>query len=80
MSRYFFHIDDGKETITDTFGLELPDEAAICKTAVDGARSLMAEAICNGEDIRHSRFEVTDEAGRRVLRFPFSAAIRESGD
>ena len=76
MPRYFFHIYDGKETITDTFGLELPDEAAIGKTAVEGARSLMAEAIRNGEDIRHSRFDVTDEAGCCVLRFPFSAAIR----
>ena len=78
MSRYFFHIDDGKETITDTFGLELPDEAAVGKAAVDGARSLMAEAIRRGQDIRHSRFDVTDEAGHLILRLPFSAAIRKA--
>ena len=76
--RYFFHIHDGRETIPDTFGLELPDEAAVGKTTVEGARDLMAEAIRRGEDISRSWFDVTDEAGHRVLKFPFSAAIRKT--
>jgi len=75
MPRYFFHVYDGRETISDTFGLELPDEAALCAKVVEGARNRMAEAISKGEDVRRSRFDVTDESGRRVLRFPFLAAI-----
>ena len=78
MPRYFFHVYDGRKTTPDTFGLELPDEAAICAKAVKGARDLMAKAIRRGEDIRRSRFDVTNEAGHRILRFPFSAAIRKT--
>ena len=79
MPYYFFQIHNGEKIIPDPEGSELPDQAAVGKGAAEGARDLITVTKRRNEDTRRLRFGVTAESGRHVPRFPFSAAIQESG-
>jgi hypothetical protein len=73
MSRYFFHIKDGKE-IRDEDGAELPDLQAVRDCAIKTAGDMLSDG--GGADLwsgHEWQMIVTDEAGREVLVLRFSA-------
>jgi hypothetical protein len=80
MPRYFLHLqypasEDG--FARDEEGDELPDIGALRQHVVETARDLMVSARLKAiPDWLRCSFEVTDESGTVVLRFPFSDAIK----
>jgi hypothetical protein len=75
MPRFFFHVVDGIERLEDPEGLELADEAAAKKMAVQIALEIMAELLRNGETVNGQIFEIADDTGKVILLLPFKAAI-----
>jgi hypothetical protein len=66
---------DGVEGLAvDDEGDDLPDAGALRAHVVDTARHLMSHSRISGIDWRDCTFEVTDEAGARVLTVPFAEA------
>jgi hypothetical protein len=76
MPMYFFHIREGEEVILDLEGAELPDIAAAQKAALEGASSLIAEAVKRGERNFQGRLDVEDGHGQRVLTVSFACPIQ----
>ena len=74
MPRFYFHLYDDAVTMDDE-GRELPDVATARKTAVEAARSLIAEQVLGGRLCLRCRIEVEDEDRRPVLTLPFMAAL-----
>ena len=75
MTRYFFNVISGKDTIEDPEGAELPDIDAARAEALEDIRFLMSAAILEGSDISDRSMEVRDSAGSVVLRIAFNEAI-----
>ncbi len=61
LPRYFFHVCNGNGFIEDEEGVELPNEAAARKQAVQGARDIMTSDIRDGELDLSSFIEVEGE-------------------
>lgn len=76
MARYFFNFEDGKSSVPDWVGQDLPDPVAArgeaAKLAADVAMNLAVE----GRSAPHSWIEVCDEHQRPIARFPVNEAIR----
>ena len=75
MPRYFLHLrykDEVEGLAVDDEGDELPDAGALRGHVEDTARHLMDHSRIGGLDWRDCTFEVTDEAGQRVLTLPFA--------
>jgi len=72
MPRYYFHITDGKNVLSNHKGMDLPGEAA----AVEDARKLAGD-LKNGEkmpgwDWNGWFVSVVDEHGRKVDEVPIA--------
>ena len=76
MPLYFFHVRSSGGFIRDEEGIELPSLERVRFEAREGAKGLLKEAIDNDETVDGQVFEVTDEAGRLVLTYPFRDAIK----
>ena len=63
MPKYFFHIRDGEELITDDEGADLPDLEAARKEATLTAREIIAESVGSAEPLDHLIVEIWDETG-----------------
>jgi hypothetical protein len=80
MPRYFLHLrysdlEDG--VARNDEGDELPDATALRQHVMDTARDLIVGARLKAiPDWLRCSFEVTDESGTVVLRFPFSDAVK----
>ena len=75
MPLYYFHIHNDVEAM-DLDGQELPGPAAARDAAVKGARSLMAEAISNGDAlVLHHSVEVADAQGESLFVVTFGDAV-----
>ena len=76
MPRYFLNLRyrTGPEGLAvDEEGDELPDPEALREYAVETARDLMSKVRIDAiRDWTSCTFEVTDEAGQRVLTLPFA--------
>lgn len=70
MSRYFFHVFDGK-AILDTVGIELPNLEAARREAVESSGGMLAH---HSENWRGGawRMVVADEAGTIVFSTSFT--------
>jgi hypothetical protein len=79
MQRYFFHQIRGTEKIEDLEGSMHGTLDSAKQEALTGAIEIMVSRLWKGQDPDHSRFEVTDIAGRVVLVVPFKEAI-DRGD
>ena len=76
MPRFFFHIRDGETLIEDPDGSDLPDLAAACEEAAEGARSLLAEKLKAGEVLDGQRFEITSAEGEVLAILPLKDVIK----
>jgi hypothetical protein len=67
MARYYFHLKQGDEVVTDEEGQELPSLEKATAMAVDGARELVASAIKNGRDLQIDAIVIEDDSGQTTL-------------
>ena len=79
MPRFYFHVVDGTSIAQDDEGVCLPNLAAARRTAMTGARDIMASELHRGSIDLSWRIEVTDQAGETVLTVPFADAVRVTG-
>jgi Domain of unknown function (DUF6894) len=76
MPRYFFHVRDGSDLLTDPDGQELDDLAAAHQEAVKTGRDLMAECLRCDRSLGLDRaIVVADENGAIVSEVSFKAAL-----
>lgn len=75
MTRYFFHLCDGKDLVLDPDGLELDGVEAVAAQALVEARSILSDEVRQGYLGFHQRLEVTDEAGAKVHVLHFADAV-----
>jgi hypothetical protein len=80
VARYFFHVDNGTGYAEDTEGRELPDLVSAIKEAARTAADILGEDLASGSERVSLSLYVEDEAGRRVIAIPISAAIERSAD
>jgi hypothetical protein len=76
MSRFFFHIRNHDELISDLEGVEMPNARAALKEAEDAAREILSEKVRKGDLIDGNEFEVHDELGTRLFTLPFRDVLR----
>ena len=79
MTLYFFHLRDGEDILLDPEGTRLDGAAAIAKTALVAARSLISDDALNGHISLHYRIDVEDEAGDVVHSLAFNDAVTVTG-
>ena len=73
MPRYFFNLRDGIELTVDPDGRDLPSIEAVREEAARAALKIITQPDGRrGADAR--RFEIVNEAGERVLEYPFEEA------
>ncbi|MEA3040042.1 MAG: hypothetical protein QOE79_2555 [Sphingomonadales bacterium] len=76
MPRFYFHICNGHGFIEDEEGVDLPDEPAARRNAVEAARDVMAGDLREGRLDLTSFIEVEDEAHRLLFTLTFAEAVR----
>jgi hypothetical protein len=76
--RYYFHIHvvDGASEV-DEVGADFPSEALAINEARNLARELLAESVKIGSKFTQ-RVEVTDQAGRSIIRLDGDVELKES--
>jgi hypothetical protein len=72
---YFFHLTEGDHSTRDPEGSDLPNMTAVEKVAVEGVRSLMAEAVTKGERDYRGSLDVEDQNGATVMSVRFACPI-----
>jgi hypothetical protein len=75
MPRFYFHICNGHGFIEDEEGVDLPDEPAARRNAVEAARDVMAGDLREGRLDLTSFIEVEDEAHRLLFTLTFAEAV-----
>jgi Domain of unknown function (DUF6894) len=70
MSRYYFHLTDGNQTLDDAEGLEFAGEAAAREEARVFARDLASGKLRNDRNWSGWMVAITNEAGQEVERIP----------
>ena len=80
MPHYFFHfrLSSGELQI-DEIGLDLLDLDRVRAEAAAEAKALVKNAVERDVVIDGQAFEIMDEAGTLVLRYPLKKAIRTAG-
>ncbi len=77
MSRYFFHIRQGVQTIIDDEGIECESLDAVRDEALQSAREIMSNDFRSGPAGVDRIFVIKDSKGDIVHELPFQAAIAE---
>jgi hypothetical protein len=72
MSRYYFHLTDGQQTLDDAEGLEFAGDAAARDEARLFARDLAAGKLMADRSWSGWMVAITDDAGRQVDRIPIT--------
>lgn len=72
---YYFHLVEGDQVILDPDGIMLADLAAAQKAALDGVRSLVADAVMHGKQDYRGSLNVEDEFGVKLFTVDFSCPI-----
>jgi hypothetical protein len=75
MPRFYFHICNGHGFVEDEEGVDLPDEAAARRNAVEAARDVMAGDLREGRLDLTSFIEVEDDAHRLLFTLTFAEAV-----
>ena len=74
MTRYYFHLVDGTDTLLDPEGVEISD-GKIAASALAQARAIIAADAADGQiDLRY-RIEVRNEAEEVIHCLPFDQAV-----
>ena len=77
MARYYFHLRDGGELVTDDEGVDLPDLSAAKREAIQAARELLADAIRAGKTRVPEAYVIADEAGRALETIHLASILPE---
>ena len=72
MSRYYFHLTDGDQTLDDAEGLDLAGDAAARDEARLFARDLAAGKLMKDRTWSGWMVAVTTEAGQQIERIPIA--------
>jgi len=76
MPRFFLHVRDGVDLITDPDGSCFPDIGSARAEAILSARELMSQSILGHACIGiERRFEIADNQGSTVAIVPFREAV-----
>jgi hypothetical protein len=75
MPHFYFHICNGHGFVEDEEGVDLPDEPAARRKAVEAARDVMAGDLREGRLDLTSFIEVEDEAHRLLFTLTFAEAV-----
>jgi hypothetical protein len=73
--RYFFHVRDGQDLLTDEVGVELPDDNSALDEAKCAARDFLVDNVKFGDPLDNRRFEVWDERGVPHFILPFKSVL-----
>lgn len=76
MPRFYFHIRQGVETLTDLEGVELPGPKAALTEAQDAAQEILAAKVRKGEVIDGDRFDGYDDLETLVFTVPFKSVLK----
>jgi hypothetical protein len=74
MARYYFHLTDGNQVLSNHQGVDLPGDAAAREDALALARDLKGGAIMPGWDWTGWFVAIADEHGRKIDDVPIAAA------
>jgi hypothetical protein len=74
MARYYFHLTDGKQVLSNHSGIDLPGDAAAREDALALARDLKGGAAMPGWDWTGWFVAIVDEHGRKIDEVPLAAA------
>ena len=75
MARFYFHLSEGRDVLIDREGVDLPDNAAAARRALDSARDILSAEIREGRVPLNMQLAVEDECGLTVHRLPFAQAV-----
>ena len=75
VTRFYFHVCEGKEFIEDEEGQDLPGPEDAKRVAVHSARSLMAEDLQHGELNLSSSIEVDAGGGKHLFTVTFDEVV-----
>jgi hypothetical protein len=75
---YFFHLNEGGETVLDHEGTDLPDLASVEALAMKIIGALVAEAVTKGQRDYEGQIVVEDEHGQSVLTLTASCPVQIS--
>jgi len=75
MARFYFHLSEGQSVLIDSEGVDLPDNEAAERRALDSARDILSAEIRQGRVPLNMHLAVEDECGLTVHRLPFTQAV-----
>ena len=75
MAHYFFHLQDRSGRTEDQLGREIADFNEARRRAIKAARAIIRADVDGGIVDLTARIEVTDAAGKLVLRLAFHEAV-----
>jgi hypothetical protein len=77
MPRFFFHIFDQGEAITDEEGMDFPDIDSAIAEARHSARDFAAECVRSGVVVDGRKIVVQDSQGKTVLEYAVKDVIAQ---
>jgi hypothetical protein len=77
MPRYYFHLTDGKETVNNPEGMDLPGRAAAREEAIVLARDLKRGKVMPGRSWTGWLVSVVDQHGHEVESVPIADLLDE---
>jgi len=78
MSRFYFHVVEGAELLTDVEGAHLRDALEARQMAIRSAREILADAIRAGKNRIPEAIIIADEQGRAIETVPLGIVLPES--
>lgn len=75
MPRYFFNVSNGHGLTQDEEGIDLEDQAAAQRMAMDSIRSIISEEARKGSLDLDGYVDVLDGAANRLARIQFPEAF-----
>ena len=77
MGRFYFHVVEGVELLTDVEGAHLRDALEAREMAMRSAREILADAIWAGKNRIPEAIVIADEEGRTIETVPLASVLPE---
>ena len=78
MSRFYFHVIEGAELLSDLEGSHLRDALEARRMAIRSAREILADAIRSGKNRIPEALLISDEEGRVIETIPLASVLPDS--
>jgi len=75
MGRFYFHVVEGAELLTDVEGTHLTDALEAREMAMRSAREILADAIRAGKNRIPEAIVIADEQGRAIENVPLAVVL-----